>query len=157
MRALLLHGKPAAGVSLPLACDALDRSCTSYLILRKFHVAVQLSHLPNPRIRLPQVLQPLMLRASVLDRSPRLRWLILGQILRNNPAAAAFSSQLYTLPPHTAFLCAATIDVVGERAGQDSQIAPDSTLDNFVGQQVAAGLATASVVVLGHIINVALE
>ncbi|CAK0782825.1 hypothetical protein CVIRNUC_006020 [Coccomyxa viridis] len=49
------------------------------------------------------------------------------------------------------------IDVVGERAGQDSQIAPDSTLDNFVGQQVAAGLATAAVVVLGHIISVALE
>lgn len=54
-------------------------------------------------------------------------------------------------------LAAAAIDVVGERAGQDSQIAPDSTLDNFVGQQVAAGLATAAVVVLGHIISVALE
>jgi hypothetical protein len=46
---------------------------------------------------------------------------------------------------------------VGERAGQASQIAPDAQLDNFVGQQVAAGLATASIVVLGHLINAALE
>ena len=51
----------------------------------------------------------------------------------------------------------AAIDVVGERSGQSSQIAPDSTLDNFVGQQVAAGLATASIVVLGNVLSSALE
>lgn len=51
----------------------------------------------------------------------------------------------------------AAIDVVGEKGGQASQIAPDSTLDNFVGQQVAAGLATASVVVLGNAMSAALE
>lgn len=51
----------------------------------------------------------------------------------------------------------AAVDIVGEKAGQASQIAPDSTLDNFVGQQVAAGLATASVVVLGNAMAAALE
>ncbi|KAK9904021.1 hypothetical protein WJX75_002693 [Coccomyxa subellipsoidea] len=49
------------------------------------------------------------------------------------------------------------VDVVGERRGQSSQIAPDSTLDNFVGQQVASGLATASIVVLGNVLSSALE
>ena len=49
------------------------------------------------------------------------------------------------------------MDVVGERRGQSSQIAPDSTLDNFVGQQVASGLATASIVVLGNVLSSALE
>ena len=51
----------------------------------------------------------------------------------------------------------AAVDVMGERGGQASQIAPDAQLDNFVGQQVAAGLATASIVVLGHLMQSALE
>jgi hypothetical protein len=51
----------------------------------------------------------------------------------------------------------AAVDVVGEKAGNASQIAPDSTLDNFVGQQVAAGLASASVIILGNILSAAME